>query len=112
MVTPNHFWICALLEMGTTSSKQTPLCRESQKANSLSISLGDSKPVNELSGFSAEIESPQAGGSGVCSRNETIEAVLSKSVILCTDNHADEAIQIQNLLQNKFCFKSGIISLK
>lgn len=36
------------------------------------------------------------------------EAVFFMFVVLHTDNDADQAIQIQNLLQNKFCVKSGI----
>lgn len=62
VVTPtNHFWLCVLFEMGTTSSQQTPLCREQQKANSLSTGLGGSKSVNELGGISAEIRVHKQG---------------------------------------------------
>lgn len=47
--------------------------------------------------------------SGVCSSNETTEAVFSKFVFLHADSDTDESTQIQNLRSNKFCVKSGII---
>ena len=95
--------------MRSTNPRQTTLRREQQKANSLRTGLGGSKPINELSGLSAAIREPTRRPSGVCSSNETTEAVFCKLVMLCADNDADEAIQIQNLLQYVFCIKSGIV---
>lgn len=101
--------MCVFVVMGSNNSRQTILSREQQKANSLSTGLRDSKPINEQCGLSAEIREPTSRASGVCSSNETTEAVFCKFVILHADNDADESIQIQNLLQNKFCVKPGII---
>lgn len=74
----------------------------------MTTGLGGSKPINKLWGFSAEITEPISSISEVCSSNETT-AVCSKFVILHAYSYADRAINIQNLLQNKFCAKSGII---
>lgn len=97
------------LVTGSTNSRQSTLSRDQQKADSLRTGLGDSKPINELCGLSAGIGEPTSRASGVCSGNETTEAVFCKFMIPRADNDADEAIQIQNLLQNKFGVKSGII---
>ncbi|XP_068783098.1 TIR domain-containing adapter molecule 2-like [Struthio camelus] len=80
-----------------------------KKAKNMSTGQRDSEQVNELCGLSAEIREPASGSPGVCSGNENIEGVFYKFVILHAENDVDEAIRIQNLLQNKFCIKPGII---
>ncbi|XP_064358039.1 TIR domain-containing adapter molecule 2 [Dromaius novaehollandiae] len=95
--------------MGSTNSKPTLSPDSSKKAKNVSTGQRDSKQVNELCGLSAEIREPASRSSGVCSSNENIEGVFYKFVILHAENDVDEAIRIQNLLQNKFCIKPGII---
>uniref|UniRef100_A0A8C3KE78 Uncharacterized protein n=1 Tax=Calidris pygmaea TaxID=425635 RepID=A0A8C3KE78_9CHAR len=68
-----------------------------------------SKPINKLCCLSAEIRELTRGAPGVCSSNEITEAVLCKFVTLCADSDADESIQFPNVLQDKFCVKTGII---
>uniref|UniRef100_A0A8C3PLZ0 Uncharacterized protein n=1 Tax=Calidris pygmaea TaxID=425635 RepID=A0A8C3PLZ0_9CHAR len=45
----------------------------------------------------------------VCSSNENTEDVFCKVVVLHMENDVDEAIWMQNLLQNKLSIKPGII---
>uniref|UniRef100_A0A8B9Q1C1 TIR domain-containing adapter molecule 2 n=1 Tax=Apteryx owenii TaxID=8824 RepID=A0A8B9Q1C1_APTOW len=95
--------------MGSTNSKPTLSPDSSKKAKNMRTGRRDSKQVNELCGLSAEIREPASRSPGVCSSNENIEGVFYKFVILHAENDVDEAIRIQNLLQNKFCIKPGII---
>lgn len=94
--------------MGSTNSKRTPSPDSSKKAKNMSTGQRDSKQINELCGLSAEIREPASMALGVCSSNEN-EDVFCKFVVLHAENDVDEAIWIQNLLQNKFSIKPGII---
>ncbi|XP_009872473.1 PREDICTED: LOW QUALITY PROTEIN: TIR domain-containing adapter molecule 2 [Apaloderma vittatum] len=102
-------WWMASAVQGTTKSRQITLSREQQKTNSLTTGLGDSKPIKVLCSIFAEIRKPTSRASTVCRSNETTQTVFPKFVILHVHSDADEAIHIQNLLQNKFCVKSGKI---
>lgn len=75
----------------------------------MSTGQRDSKQINELCSHSAEIGEPASVALGVCSSNENSEDVFCKFVVLHNENDVDEAIWIQNLLQNKFSIKPGII---
>lgn len=100
--------MCVLSEMGSSNSRYDTLSREQQKANDFSTGVGDSKPIKKRWDFFADITEPQSSISEVCSSNETM-GVCSKFGILHADNDADGDINIEKLLQSKFCAKSGII---
>ncbi|XP_062456471.1 uncharacterized protein LOC134153918 [Rhea pennata] len=102
---------CMFVVMGTINSKPTLSPDSSKKAKRASTGQRqrDSKQVNELCSLSAEVEEPASRSPEVCSSNENIEDVFYKFVILHAENDVDEAIRIQNLLQNEFCIKPGII---
>ncbi|XP_010219238.1 PREDICTED: uncharacterized protein LOC104573711 [Tinamus guttatus] len=95
--------------MGSANAKAALSPDSSKKAKNMSTGQRDSKQVHELCGLSAEIREPASRSPEAGSSNENIESIFYKFVILHAENDVDEAIRIQNLLQNKFCIKPGII---